>query len=184
MIVEIVEIEDIEGIFHKDFSMWPRLWPRFPRQWGNPITCDDCENGWVLKPWIVFGCGFCQGILAIKQRGSTWFGTPSSWYTYLRHGIEGHYFISWFSAHITQVSTLFKSIGHSLKVCFFLHLGQKMDNAKISTFCLFCILRVLICSLRLPKIFVLKLSRKFSNSSPLTVPTTDDLKWSRLVIPC
>lgn len=48
-----------------------------------------------------------------------------------------------------------------------------MDNATFSHFFLFCILRVFIYSLRLPRIFVLEVSRKLPKSAPLTIPTAD-----------
>ena len=54
-----------------------------------------------------------------------------------------------------------------------------MDNAAFSTFFLFCILRVSIYSLRLPKISILKLSIKFPNSALLVVPTADLLILDR-----
>lgn len=74
---------------------------------------------------------------------------------------------------MAQVSIVFKSKGHSLKACFFRHLGQKMDNATFLDICLFCILRVSFYSLRLPKISVLKVSIKLPNSSLLTIPNAD-----------
>ena len=67
----------------------------------------------------------------------------------------------------------FESKGNSLRACFFRHLGQKIDNATFSEFCLFYILRVSICSLRLHKISVLKVSSKFPNFALLIVPVVD-----------
>ena len=74
---------------------------------------------------------------------------------------------------MTQVSMAFESKGHSLRACFFRHLGQKIDNVAFLDFCLFCILRVSICSLRLPKISVLKVSSKLPNSALLIIPAAD-----------
>lgn len=72
-----------------------------------------------------------------------------------------------------SVSMAFESKGHSLRACFLQYLGQKIDNPIFSKFCFFCILRVFISSLRLPKISVFKVSRKFPNSSLLNVPAVD-----------
>ena len=74
---------------------------------------------------------------------------------------------------MTQVSMAFESKGHSLQACFFRHLGQKMDNASFLEFYLFCFLRVSICSLKLPKIYVLKVCRKFPNSTLLIIRVVD-----------
>ncbi len=62
---------------------------------------------------MIFDCEFCNGLLAIKQRGYTWFGINSSWETTLRPGIEVHSFVSWLFSHMTQVSMAFESKGHS-----------------------------------------------------------------------
>ena len=96
-----------------------------------------------------------------------------------RPGSEGQLLVSCFSEQITQVSTNFSSKGHSLKACSFLHLGQKIAKASDSAFCLFCNLRVSICSLRLPRMSDLNSSSILPISALLTVPDADLLSLAR-----
>lgn len=65
------------------------------------------------------------------------------------------------------------SIGHSLNAYFFLRLGKNIEKVIFLDFSLFCILNISIFSLKLPRMYISKLSSKFPSSSQLTDPNVD-----------
>lgn len=76
----------------------------------------------------------------------------------------------WSSVHTPH--TLIEFSGKLLIGCFFLHHEQKIARDLSSNF--FLMFNVSICALIVPKISVLKISRRFPNSS-LVIPLDDDL---------
>lgn len=71
--------------------------------------------------------------------------------------------VSWLNVQNPQICTLSK--GHSFKECFFLHLGQYIDNSNSCSSCLFFVFKV---SIWFPKVLirsVLKSSNKLPNSA-------------------
>ena len=65
-------------------------------------------------------------------------------------------------------------MGHSFNGCLFLHLEQKIVKIAFSSSCFFFVLIVSNCELRVLRMFVLKFSKRFPNST-LVTPPEDDL---------
>ncbi len=67
------KVEDIEGIFHKDFTILvPKVEAKVTKAWVHSNFFMMVVHMFqVLKPWVILDFGFCHGLLEIKQRCST-----------------------------------------------------------------------------------------------------------------